>query len=117
MTGVLYVATRFLNRVVQFIHDWYIGGFNTLAHRAITIFGRLDRFLALRVTLHHMFEPLYQDRSVAGRVLGLCFRSVRVVIALLIYGVIAAIFLAIYILWAAVPLILIYFMFAYYGIT
>ncbi|MCL4405483.1 MAG: hypothetical protein M1361_00355 [Patescibacteria group bacterium] len=117
MIGVLYVATRFLNRIVQFIRDWYVGGFNALVHRALLIFGRLDRFLALRVTLHHMFEPLYQDRSVLGRILGLIFRSVRVVVALLIYGVIALVFLAIYVAWAAIPLLLIYFLFADYGIT
>lgn len=108
MTSVLYLATRFLNRLIQFLYDWYAGSFLSLAHRALAVFLYLDRSLALRVTLGHMFEPLYQDRSVAGHILGFIFRTIRVILALAIYFVIAVIFVAVYVLWAAIPVALIY---------
>ena len=80
-----------------------MGSFLTLFHIGASLFGILDRSLALRVTLHHMFEPLYQDRSVVGYVLGFMFRSIRVIIAFLIYWAIAFIFVIAYIIWAPVP--------------
>lgn len=86
-----------------------------LTHSGLNIFERLDRSLALRVTLHHIFEPLYQDRSVIGYVLGFIFRIIRVIVAFLVYGVIAIIFIAAYIIWAAYPLYLIYCAFTNHG--
>jgi hypothetical protein len=64
-----------------------------------------------------MFEPLYQDRSFAGHILGFIFRAIRVVVAFVIYFVIAVIFVAVYLLWAAIPLILIYGAFTNHAIT
>jgi hypothetical protein len=94
-----------------------VGSFLVLAHKALDIFENLDRSFALKVTLRHIFEPLYQDRSVIGHILGLIFRTVRVIGALVVYGVIALIFVMIYILWAAVPLVLIYNIFTNHGIV
>ncbi len=117
MTSVLYLATRFLYRLTQFLNDWYVASFSALAHRATSILERYDRSLALRVTLRHMFEPLYQDRSVIGYILGFIFRTVRICIALVAYAIVILVFVTIYALWASVPLLLIYFILTNHGIA
>lgn len=115
MTSVLYVSTRFLNRLTQFLRDWYVGSFLVLVHRALSILESLDQTFALKVTLRHIFEPLYQDRSFMGHILGFVFRTIRVVIASVTYAVIVLIFAAIYVIWAVYPLYLIYCIFTNYG--
>lgn len=111
MTAVLYVATRFYNRVVEFLRDWYVGSFWMIAHAGLTEFEYLDRSLALRVNVTHIFQPLFQDRSVIGHTLGFLFRSARIAFALIIYLFVGAVFVIAYVFWALIPIILLYSIF------
>ena len=49
-----------------------------------------DQSFAVAITLRHFFEPLYKDYSIVGRVLGIVFRSARVVIGGVCYLFLAA---------------------------
>lgn len=105
----LYLITRFFNRLIWFIYDWYVGGFKIFIHTTLNAFENLDQIFALRVTLRYMFQPLYQDRSVVGYTLGFLFRALRALVGTLIYAALWIIFAGVYAAWAATPLLLVYF--------
>ena len=68
-----------------------------------------DRSLAVKITAQHFFRPLYGDYSPVGRVVGVIFRAGRIVIGLVVYAVIAVLFLLFYLAWLAVPATIIFY--------
>jgi hypothetical protein len=57
----LYLLNRFMFRLTDFVYHWYIDGSRRFAHGYISFLEGLDRQLALRVTLHYFWRPLYGD--------------------------------------------------------
>lgn len=109
MTPVLsYAAYRFSYRILAFVEHWYWGSFRLFGGFLIELLRRLDRTFAVRITLRHFFQPLYQDRTIIGYILGFIFRSLRIAIALPVYLLIIAITALIYLLWLIIPLYLLY---------
>ncbi len=104
----VYLVWLFFHRIVIFFHHWYVDGSRAIGHGFISVLERLDRSLAIRVTLRYFFQPLYKDFTFIGRILGIIFRSVRIAIAIVIYAAVAFAFLVAYIVWLAVPLYVIY---------
>lgn len=96
---IVYLAARFVYRFQEFLTHWYIGGFKVIGHWGISFLERLDRALALQVTAKHIFEPLYQDRTFLGYILGFVFRSLRIGLAIAIYLLVVVFFTAIYLAW------------------
>ena|SRR3989344_3180506 len=106
--AIAYSIQRLFFRVYEFFVHWYGHGFIKAVDRTLSVFHMLDRTLALRVTLKHFWQPLYQDYTTLGYILGFVFRTIRVVIGVAVYGCVAVLALSLYILWAAVPAYLIY---------
>jgi len=96
----IYLTIRFVYRFQEFMKHWYVGGFMAISRQAVSLLEQLDRTFALQVTLRYIFEPLYQDRTVLGHILGFIFRSVRILLALVIYVVVLAVFTIIYFAWS-----------------
>lgn len=107
-----YVIQRFFFRLGDFFHHWYVDGSRWILYRFMQTVSRLDRTFAVRITLAHFFEPLYKDFTVIGRILGVIFRSVRVVIGGFVYLLIALLFLAILVAWLAVPPVIVLYAFS-----
>lgn len=101
--AVIYLAHRCCYRLIEFFHHWYVDASRKFAHLFISTLERLDRTFAVRITLRYFFHPLYKDYTIIGRILGVIFRSIRVVIGVTIYAFWALIFLVCYLLWLAVP--------------
>lgn len=68
-----------------------------------------DQSLALKITLRHFFEPLYKDYSAIGRILGVIFRTGRILIGLAAYIFVTAFFLLVYLIWIAIPFAILYY--------
>lgn len=68
----------------------------------------LDGTFAVILTVRHLFEPLYQDRTFIGYILGFIFRVLRVALGLLIYLIVVAVALVLYISWSLVPVFSLY---------
>ncbi len=102
-----YLIYRFFYRIIQFFHDWYVHGSRNAGHWFISILERLDHIFAVRITLLHFFHPLYGDYTIIGRILGIIFRFLRILIGGIIYILISAIAAACYLIWLSIPLILI----------
>ena len=83
--ALVYIINRFFYRVFDFFHHWYVRASRTIAHTFISFLEWLDETFALKITLQHFFEPLYKDYSILGRILGVIFRTGRIILATLVY--------------------------------
>ncbi len=106
MAVASYIAYNFFYRIWDFLVHWYYHGFRIIVGFALRILESLDHVIAFRVTLAHFFEPLYQDYSALGYVFGFFFRSFRVLAGSVVYALLIALFICVYVVWAATPLYL-----------
>ncbi len=107
-SALVYLGNRFFYRLGEFVRHWYKDGFFFFSRRLIDFLERLDRYFALRITLRHIFTPLYQNYTFIGYVLGFIFRGVKLGIAGFIYFLIILVWLGFYLFWAFIPLGVIY---------
>ncbi len=109
--SLTYLAGRFAYRISDFFHHWYIDASKVFFHKFISFLESLDQAIAMRVTLKYFFQPLFKDYTFIGRILGVVFRTGRILMGLAIYAFILAIFLAIYALWLSAPVIMLFYIF------
>lgn len=102
-----YLAQRAFYRFVDFFHHWYVDGSRVFAHRFVNTLEVADQTFAVKITLRYFFQPLYRDYTVIGRILGVVFRSGRILIGLAIYVLITMLFILVYLAWLAVPAVII----------
>lgn len=106
--SVFYLINRLGYRVFDFVRDWYVGGFLSIGRRMMSVLEALDRYFSWKITLKNLFQPLYQDYSLAGRFFGIVFRPIRLFFGSLVYICVIVIAAAVYICWAAIPMLVIY---------
>ncbi len=99
---------QFLYRIFDFFRFWYWDSLFSYWGFVFRIFNYLERTIAFRITLRYFFRPLYGDYTVIGRVLGITFRSLRVVLGFVFYLLFFCVFAVPYIAWDALPIYLIY---------
>lgn len=104
----VYLVHRAVYRVGDFFHHWYIDASRYFAHGFITFLEGLDKTFAVRITLRYFFQPLYKDYTIVGRILGVVFRTWRLLLGILVYVFFGALFLIFYAVWFLVPPIIIY---------
>ncbi len=107
--SVIYLTQRFFHHLLGFFHHWYVDGSRTIGRRFMAALTAADRSFAVAITLKHFFEPLYKDYSIIGRILGIVFRSVRVMIGGLFYLILAFAFAFVYLVWLAIPAVIIFY--------
>lgn len=101
--SLVYIFGRLFFRIRDFFHHWYVDATRYFFHGFISFLENLDRTLAFRMTLRHIFEPLYKDYSIIGRIIGPIFRFGRVFVGLVVYVVVGAVFLIFYLSWLLLP--------------
>ena len=69
----------------------------------MTTLATTDQSFAIKVTARHFFEPLYKDYSIVGRIMGVIFRTGRIVLGGILYVLITIVFAIVYIIWLAIP--------------
>lgn len=109
--SLTYLAGRLVYRIFDFFHHWYADASKVFLNKLISFLGTLDQKIALRITLRYFFQPLFKDYSFIGRILGVVFRTCRVIAGILVYFFVLAIFIAAYVSWLAAPVILILYVF------
>lgn len=100
---LVYLFDRFIYRISHFIRHWYVDSFFIYTHFIVSRLEDMDQTIALKITWRNIFQPLYQERNVIGYVLGFIFRSIRLVLGSIIYGVIIAVAAGLFLIWAAIP--------------
>lgn len=102
--ALFYLIERFFYRLIDFFRHWYVKSFFIYSHQVITLFERLDRGFALKITIRHLFQPLYKDYTLIGYGLGFVFRTLRIVTVSLIYLFLIILAALLYLLWILFPL-------------
>jgi hypothetical protein len=106
-TALVYVLERFLRRLFEFFRHWYVKSARLYSNFVLERLERLDRSLAWKITLQHLFEPLYKDYSVIGYALGFPLRFLRFAAASAVYAAVFCFALGIYLFWLLIPVYLI----------
>jgi hypothetical protein len=99
----IYLIQRFFYRIGDFFHHWYIDGSRAIGNQFMVTLAATDQSFAVKITLRHFFEPLYKDYSIIGRILGVIFRTGRIILGGVVYLLIFAAFATAYIIWLAIP--------------
>ncbi|MFH0712418.1 MAG: hypothetical protein V2A55_00955 [Candidatus Jorgensenbacteria bacterium] len=107
----VYLIERFFYRIRTFIEHWYVVSFKKYSDFVLNLLSKVDYYLAWEITLKHLFHPLYKDYTFIGYVLGFIFRSVRLLVAGVIYLVLFAIIIGLYLLWLLIPPAIVYTIF------
>ncbi len=99
----LYLGERFVYRIIEFVRHWYVKSGKLYSNFVLDKLSKIDEALAWKITLRHLFEPLYKDYSLIGYFFGFLFRSIRLLVASAIYLVIFAIAITAYVVWLLIP--------------
>ena len=75
--------------------------------KTLGILMLLERTLAVKISIHFLFAPLYQERNVIGYILGFVFRLCRIVLGGILYVLIIIAASILYIIWALIPAFLV----------
>jgi hypothetical protein len=104
-----YLIQRFFYRIAAFFRHWYVDGSRAIANKYMVTLEAADQTFAIRITLRHFFEPLYKDYSIIGRILGVIFRTGRVIVGGVVYLLITIMFAVVYLVWLAIPAALLWY--------
>jgi hypothetical protein len=104
----VYLVQRLFFRIGSFFYHWYVGGSRVIGNKYMATLATMDESFAVGITLRHFSEPLYRDYSVIGRILGVVFRTGRILIGGIVYLFITIIFGVAYLAWLAVPALLVW---------
>lgn len=108
LTVAIYLASRFIQCVFEFLEHWYWGSFQVAGGKFIDLLKDWDKSLALRITIRHWLQPLYQDRTFIGYILGPIFRTGRIALALVVYLTATVLAGLLYLIWLFIPLYIVY---------
>jgi len=108
ITVPTYIVVRFVGRFFGFLDHWYRGGTRFFWSQFKDTIGSLEGIFAVVLTIRHLFEPLYQDRTVIGYILGFIFRTLRVAIGLVVYAFTTVAVFVFYLLWLSLPVFAVY---------
>ncbi len=104
--ALVYLIRRAVLRIEGFMRHWYGDGTRAMVHGLVSTLESMDRTVAFGVTVRHFFEPLYQDWSIVGRIIGIIFRSIRAVIGVVLYIMWGGVWAAMLVVWWAIPFVL-----------
>ena len=105
----IYLAQRFFYHIGDFFHHWYVDGSRAIGNKFILTLEAADQAFAVKITLRHFSEPLYKDYSVIGRILGIIFRTGRILIGGVVYLLISIAFAIVYLVWLGIPAALLWY--------
>lgn len=86
-----------------FFKFWYIFGPVWFWQENWRVIGNFESVFATRAMLQHISEPIFQDYTRAGRIIGVLVRILRTVIGLVFYAGVIIVFIIIASLWLIAP--------------
>lgn len=108
-----YLGMRCAYRIWMFLYSWYVSSLFTIGSIASHWAHICEQHVAVVVTARNLFKPLYQDASILGHILGFIFRLARLCVGFICLLAIYTSAVSIYILWALLPIAIIYWGFIY----
>ncbi|MEZ4156595.1 MAG: hypothetical protein R3B52_01275 [Candidatus Paceibacterota bacterium] len=102
-----YLASALGQKIQGFFTHWYKDSFFFLSEKLHTLLRQLDKTFAVRTSAQYIFQPMYQDRSIIGYILGFIFRSIRIVVGVLLYTFLSLLWISAYIAFISLPIAII----------
>lgn len=104
---VFYLIKSIFQVFSSFLIHWYAGGFRAVIFALGSSLRAIDRTVLLRETAANffLFRP---EESAVHYAAAITKKTLRIVLALTLYFIVAATFFSIYIIWAAIPPYLVY---------
>lgn len=106
--SLVYLFNHLAGRGGDFLKHWYVDGFFRSVDWTLRFFEKLDRRIALRITVKNWLQPLYQDYTIIGFIWGFIFRTIRIVFGLVVYAAVLIIAGSLFLLWSALPIFVVY---------
>lgn len=106
--SIVYILNRYVFRIYYFLYHWYVRGFRKASNWTINYLEKMDYKFALRVNVQNLFQPLFQDYSIIGHILGFVSRSIRIVVASIVYAVFIVLCVALFVAWSILPIFALY---------
>lgn len=103
----VYIVKSFLFNIVLFFKHWYVDGWYWVYGRVLRALRVIEARIGMRVHIRFLFVPLYQEYNIFGYVIGFLFRIFRIGLGTVLYGCIAVFGALLYMVWAAIPLVLV----------
>lgn len=100
---LIYLIKKAVLEVAYFFVHWYRDGFVFLWKKLLSILASLDYIFAVKITFRHWMEPLYQDRTAVGYILGPLFRTFRIIFGAYLYLLLFVAWVISILIWFAVP--------------
>ena len=82
---------------------WYLRSPAQVWEFYLRVINSLEISIGVRDMLRNIRRPLFQDYTWGGRLIGLIFRLLRILIGCMLYLGVAALFLTLYIAWLLFP--------------
>ena len=105
--ALVYLLHAALRSVVDFLSHWYVDGSRAFYGRYLETLHHVEKVLAPGVTLRHLFQPLYRDYSIVGRIIGPIFRLARAFVGFFVVAVVSICYGAVYVIWIVAPVLII----------
>jgi len=103
----VFIIQSFFLRLFLFFKHWYSDGFFFFIRKTIFILAFFDSFFAVKITTLNLFQPLFQDYTLLGRLIGFPFRIILLFFGLLLYIIIISLAVILFLLWSILPLLII----------
>lgn len=105
---IIYLLRTFAFGIFLFFKRWYGEGFYNCYGITLRVLRFFERRIAVRVNIHFLLSPLYQEYNFFGYLFGFIFRSARIAAGGALYALVSVVAIIIFMLWALVPIALVY---------
>lgn len=93
--------------MITFLTWYYVNQTKNVFAIFLGFFTYVADFFAIPMMIKHLWEPLYQDYTYSGRVIGFLIRSGRIVLGIFVQLMFIILFGFLMLVWLLLPLIII----------
>lgn len=97
-----------------FLQYWYLRSIPWAWERYRHNVAQLEGVIAVKATARNLGQPLFQDFTFAGRLIGFFLRIIRIGIGLLLYFLIAIAHAVIFLFWLCLPVLAVIALLAFF---
>lgn len=94
---------RILKGITDFLFFWYVQGSKDFWRREINMVKGVERDIGILINLKLIFQPIYSDYSLIGKLIGPIFRLGRVLLGCLFVVFLSGLIIVCYALWLLLP--------------
>jgi len=94
---------RILKGIADFLLFWYVQGSKDFWRREIKMVKGVERDIGILINLKLIFQPIYSDYSLIGKLIGPIFRLGRVFLGCLFVVFLSGLIIVCYALWLLLP--------------